>query len=133
MDKQMQPWGQFLAFVSQLGKSASTAQSKWSEMPLLNVSSIYFSCPLHLPSVRSFWMGVHTSYLLTQTHGPPSLFQPMLRSLQSIATLPALTRRILIVDESGISRGDIHHYIASPLFSQIGSNFSSLLSLQMTQ
>src|SRR5882724_9516941 len=31
----------------------------------------------------------------------------------------------LIVDESGISRGDIHHSIASPLFSHIGSFFSS--------
>src|SRR5882724_4838988 len=31
----------------------------------------------------------------------------------------------LIVDESGISRGDIHHNIAGPLFSCIGSFFSS--------
>src|SRR5882724_2676492 len=31
----------------------------------------------------------------------------------------------LIVDESGISRGDIHHSIAGPLFSCIGSFFSS--------
>jgi len=39
--------GQFLAFVSQLVKSASTAQSKWSEMPLSNVSSVY----LHIPCI----------------------------------------------------------------------------------
>src|SRR5882724_559679 len=36
---------------------------------LLNVS-VYPSHPLHLPSARSSWMGVHISYSPTQTWGP---------------------------------------------------------------
>src|SRR5882672_11010416 len=34
----------------------------------------------------------------------------------------------LIVNESGNSRGDVHHNIAGPLFSCLGSFFSSLFS-----
>src|SRR5882672_12451422 len=39
-----------------------------------------------------------------------------------------LPRGFLIVDESGNSRGDVHHNIAGPLFSYLGSFFSSLFS-----
>src|SRR6266850_3189515 len=39
---------------------------------------------------------------------------------------PLLPRGFLIVDESGNSRGDVHHNIAGPLFSCLGSFFSSL-------
>src|SRR5882672_1336352 len=41
---------------------------------------------------------------------------------------PLLPRGFLIVDESGNSRGDVHHNIAGPLFSCLGSFFSSLFS-----
>src|SRR5882672_3866777 len=41
---------------------------------------------------------------------------------------PLLPQGFLIVDESGNSRGDIHHNIAGPLFSCLGSFFSSLFS-----
>src|SRR5882672_5594992 len=41
---------------------------------------------------------------------------------------PLLPRVFLIVDESGNSRGDVHHNIAGPLFSCLGSFFSSLFS-----
>src|SRR5882672_9691045 len=39
---------------------------------------------------------------------------------------PLLQRGFLIVKESGNSQGDVHHNIASPLFSCLGSFFSSL-------
>src|SRR5882672_8765019 len=39
---------------------------------------------------------------------------------------PLLPQGFLIVDESGNSRGDVHHNIAGPLFSCLGSFFSSL-------
>src|SRR5882724_4661729 len=90
----MQLWGQFLPFFSQSGKSACTIQSKWSEIPLSNVSSVCPSHPLHPPSARSSQTGMHTSYSPTQTQGPLSQFQPTLRSSQSVATCPVLTRRI---------------------------------------
>jgi len=38
-------------------------------------------------------------------------------------------RGFLIVDESGISQRDIHHSFAGPLFSRIGSFFSSFFPL----
>src|SRR5882672_2193273 len=41
---------------------------------------------------------------------------------------PLLPQGFLIVDESGNSRGDVHHNIAGPLFSCIGLFFSSLFS-----
>src|SRR5882672_7427252 len=41
---------------------------------------------------------------------------------------PLLPRVFLIVDESGNSRGDVHHNIAGPLFSCLGSFFSNLFS-----
>src|SRR5882672_3763387 len=41
---------------------------------------------------------------------------------------PLLPQGFLIVDESGNSRGDVHHNIAGPLFSCLGSFFSSLFS-----
>src|SRR5882672_12203182 len=41
---------------------------------------------------------------------------------------PLLQRGFLIVKESGNSRGDVHHNIAGPLFSCLGSFFSSLFS-----
>src|SRR5882672_11298322 len=41
---------------------------------------------------------------------------------------PLLQRGFLIVKESGNSQGDVHHNIAGPLFSCLGSFFSSLFS-----
>src|SRR5882672_10369926 len=41
---------------------------------------------------------------------------------------PLLPQGFLIVDESGNSRGDVHHNIAGPLFSCLGSFFSSIFS-----
>src|SRR5882672_2799841 len=41
---------------------------------------------------------------------------------------PLLPQGFLIVNESGNSRGDVHHNIAGPLFSCLGSFFSSLFS-----
>src|SRR5882672_11490689 len=41
---------------------------------------------------------------------------------------PLLPQGFLIVDESGNSRGDVHLNIAGPLFSCLGSFFSSLFS-----
>src|SRR5882724_5495114 len=53
MARQMRLWVQFLVSVSRSVKSVSIAQSRWSRMPLLNVSSACPSRPLHLPSARS--------------------------------------------------------------------------------
>src|SRR5882672_11220645 len=41
---------------------------------------------------------------------------------------PLLPQGFLIVNESGNSRGDVHHNIAGPLFSCLGSFFSNLFS-----
>ena len=60
---------------------------------LSNVSLVYLSFPLHLPSAGNFQIGAHTFYSPTQTQGPPSQLQPMLNSLPSVVTHPVLMRR----------------------------------------
>jgi len=76
-----------------VGEVSLYCLSKWSEMPPSNVSSVYLSCPLCLPSARSS-MVAHISCSPIQTRGPPLRFPLMLRSSQGPAIHPALTRRI---------------------------------------
>jgi len=66
---------------------------------------------------------------LIQTWGPPLWFPLMLRSLKALPFTLLPQGEFLIVNESGISQGDIHHSIASLLFSHIGSFFSSFFPL----
>ena len=73
-------------------------------------------------------MGVHTFCSLTQTQGPPLQFQPTLNSLPSIATCPALMRRIFNCWWIWYFLMRHHHNIAGLLFSHMESFFSSLFS-----
>jgi len=49
-----------------------------------------------------------------------------------LVRLPLLTKKDFNVDESGISQGDVHHYISSPLLPRIGSFFSNLFLINLT-
>jgi len=121
MARQMWPWVQFLVLFS-VGKSASTACSKWSESPLMFLG--HPSCHLHLPSA-GFPMGADTSYHWSK-HRPPSQFWPTLISPQ-VCTCFVLIGGFLIVKNWYFSRRHPSQH-CQPVISCIGS-FSQVFSI----
>src|SRR5882672_10022580 len=125
MDNITQPCAQFQASAFQLGKSASTAQSRSSRRRHLNVFLACHSRLWPLPHARSFRTAVCICHSPTLTLVHLSLF-PCTPRPPLYVLPPLLPPEFLIVDESGNSRGDVHHNSTRPLFSCIGSFFSSL-------
>jgi len=106
-------------------KSVSIAWSRWSRMPLECLLSLPFTS---LASTKCRSSRMECTSLLTDPNTWASITVPtQLKSLEA-CRLPCSQKRFLIVDESGISQGDVHHYISSPLLPRIGSFFSNLFS-----